>query len=279
MQNDDEGGRNAPACAACKHQRKKCKPENCVLWPHFRSDRMREFLAVHRVFGIANMSRMLRQLRSHEERHEATKSFTWEARAWAEDPVHGPFGQFNQLQRENQDLKTQLLQLRNNALQIFSLPPPQLPPPSPSSSGGTNNIHILPHSRTISRGQHQGQLRENHMTVNTNRSNPNSDQLRQYDLMMSNPMFRPYCLNNNKQTPIYRPNDPEPVPVLYHPPYNPISQRPDNHDFAGASFRRVSNKHDQDQLFVFPTNLPIMPPKGDEDDLAMYGSLPRINEV
>ncbi|CAH9060259.1 unnamed protein product [Cuscuta europaea] len=264
MENDDEGGRNGPTCAACKHQRKKCNPNNCVLRPHFRSDRMREFEAVHRVFGIANMSRMLRDLSGHEERHEATKSFMWEARAWEQDPVRGPLGRFNQLQRENKDLKTQLLRFRINALPILPLPTPPLLPPSPSYSGGTDCIHILQNLMTISPGQHQGQLRENHVTVNTS---PNSHQ------------FRQYCCNNNKQTPIYRPNDPEPVSVLYHPPNNPISQRSDNNDFAEAKFQRVSNKHDQDHLFKFATNLPIMPPKGDDDDLAMYGSLPRNNEV
>nr|GMC83901.1 LOB domain-containing protein 2-like [Ipomoea batatas] len=100
---------NSPACAACRHQRKQCKAKDCVLWPHFPSDRMVDFLAVHRVFGISNVTKMLREL-SNDERAAAAASLLWEAHSWTEDPVHGPLGKFNSLEQELNALKASLFQ-------------------------------------------------------------------------------------------------------------------------------------------------------------------------
>nr|GMC78886.1 LOB domain-containing protein 2-like [Ipomoea batatas]GMC88240.1 LOB domain-containing protein 2-like [Ipomoea batatas] len=106
---------NSPACAACRHQRKQCKAKDCVLWPHFPSDRMVDFLAVHRVFGISNVTKMLREL-SNDERAAAAASLLWEAHSWTEDPVHGPLGKFNRLEQELNALKASLFQYQPAAM-------------------------------------------------------------------------------------------------------------------------------------------------------------------
>ncbi|KAL6991137.1 hypothetical protein U1Q18_009256 [Sarracenia purpurea var. burkii] len=88
--NNQEPGNHRPACASCKHQRKKC-PEGCVMAPHFPAQRMEDFAAVHRVFGIANVTKMIKDL-SFAQQEEAIKSFKWEASLWNQDPVQGPYG-------------------------------------------------------------------------------------------------------------------------------------------------------------------------------------------
>ncbi|XP_059635939.1 LOB domain-containing protein 22-like [Cornus florida] len=46
------------ACAACKHQRKRCDI-NCPLAPYFPASKHEEFQNVHRLFGVNNMLRIL----------------------------------------------------------------------------------------------------------------------------------------------------------------------------------------------------------------------------
>ena len=45
-------------CAACKLLRRRCTRE-CVFAPYFPPDEPQKFASVHKVFGAANVSKML----------------------------------------------------------------------------------------------------------------------------------------------------------------------------------------------------------------------------
>ncbi|XAR66527.1 hypothetical protein NMG60_11012798 [Bertholletia excelsa] len=105
--NREETENSRPACASCKHQRKRCDQE-CELVPYFPANRMDEFRAVHRVFGIANTKRMINSLNSPADKEAAVKSLIWEARLWEKDPIHGPYGRFKRLEEEFNRFRKQL---------------------------------------------------------------------------------------------------------------------------------------------------------------------------
>lgn len=82
-----------PACASCKHQRKKCS-EKCVLAPYFPASKNREFQAVHKLFGVSNVTKMLKSLNDPEDRRRASDTLVWEAFCREKDPVLGPYGEY-----------------------------------------------------------------------------------------------------------------------------------------------------------------------------------------
>lgn len=86
------------ACAACKHQRKKCH-ETCPLAPYFPADRNREFQAVHKVFGVSNVTKMVKNVRE-EDKRKAVDSLVWEAVCRQNDPVLGPYGEYKRVLEE-----------------------------------------------------------------------------------------------------------------------------------------------------------------------------------
>ncbi|PSS10200.1 LOB domain-containing protein [Actinidia chinensis var. chinensis] len=131
MSSDDERRSSLrPACASCKHQRKKCL-KKCVLAPHFPPGLEKEFEQVHKLFGISNMTKMIRKT-AFPLQKEMVKSFIWEASLWRQDPDHGPLGFYNRLDQRNN-----FLEQRNNFLererelylrnQMVQLPMAQLP--------------------------------------------------------------------------------------------------------------------------------------------------------
>lgn len=94
------------ACAACKHQRKRCD-EKCILAPFFPSDRTREFQAVHKVFGLSNLQKMVKCL-NEEDKRRATDSLIWEAFCRQKDPVLGTYGVYMKLIDELKLYKSQV---------------------------------------------------------------------------------------------------------------------------------------------------------------------------
>ncbi len=100
---------NRRACAACRHQRKKCH-EDCLFAPHFPADKAEEYKAVHCVFDMSLMAKMFMGLNEYQ-REEAAKSIIWEAMLWQKDPVHGPLGQYKELEREYESLQEEFHQL------------------------------------------------------------------------------------------------------------------------------------------------------------------------
>lgn len=91
-------GTGQPACASCKHQRKRCD-ENCVLSPYFPADRAADFRAVQKVFGVSNVSKMLQAV-VEEHRKRLAESLVWEATCRQRDPVLGAYGEFQRVQKE-----------------------------------------------------------------------------------------------------------------------------------------------------------------------------------
>ncbi|KAB1216529.1 LOB domain-containing protein 2 [Morella rubra] len=117
MQGDMTTGGTAgshPACAACKHQRKKCTKE-CILAPYFPAERTREFQAVHKYFGVSNVTKIVKTL-TKEERKKAVDSLVWEASWRQKDPVLGPYGEYIKIFDELRLYK------RQNQNQVMQLP-------------------------------------------------------------------------------------------------------------------------------------------------------------
>ncbi|XP_041009365.1 uncharacterized protein LOC121253418 [Juglans microcarpa x Juglans regia] len=110
---EGSAGTTHPACAACKHQRKKCT-EECVLAPYFTADRSREFQAVHKVFGVSNVTKIMKSL-SEKDRKIAVDSLIWEASCRQKDPILGSYGEYRKVydelklcKRQNQNQMMQL---------------------------------------------------------------------------------------------------------------------------------------------------------------------------
>ncbi|XP_050214783.1 LOB domain-containing protein 4-like [Mercurialis annua] len=104
-----ESTSNRQGCAACKHQRRRCR-SHCYLQPYFNFDRTEDFQATQKIFGISNMNKILKEL-PIQDRPRAVESLVWEAHQWKQDKVYGPLGKFNQLQLEISTLRVQNLQL------------------------------------------------------------------------------------------------------------------------------------------------------------------------
>lgn len=94
-----------PACASCKHQRKKCG-EDCILAPYFPAERSREFQAVHKVFGVSNVMKLVRSVKE-EDRKTVADSLVWEAFCRQNDPILGPLGEYRKIQEELKLYKNQ----------------------------------------------------------------------------------------------------------------------------------------------------------------------------
>ncbi|KAJ8747546.1 hypothetical protein K2173_013081 [Erythroxylum novogranatense] len=119
MQNNNGVGPGGhPACASCKHQRKRCG-EDCMLAPYFPANRNREFQAIHKVFGVSNVTKLVKNVKE-EQRNMLVDSLIWEAMSREKDPVLGPLGDYRRLQdelayciKQNQSLHNALSQLQH----------------------------------------------------------------------------------------------------------------------------------------------------------------------
>lgn len=93
-------------CAACKLLRRKCS-NDCLFAPHFPAEQAQNFAIVHRVFGAANVSKMLQDVQP-EQRADAVSSLVYEAQARLRDPVYGTVGAISSLQQRVEQLERQL---------------------------------------------------------------------------------------------------------------------------------------------------------------------------
>ncbi|XP_044502585.1 LOB domain-containing protein 2-like [Mangifera indica] len=119
--NSNSGGTSSvhSACAACKHQRKKCN-EECKLAAYFPADRSREFQAVHKVFGVSNVTKIVHSV-DEEERPKVVDSLIWEALWRQKNPVLGPYGEYKRLCEELKLYKSQaMMQNQNQNHQIVA---------------------------------------------------------------------------------------------------------------------------------------------------------------
>lgn len=86
------------ACAACKFQRRKCAPD-CILAPYFPHDRTRQFQNAHKLFGVSNITKIIKNL-GPLEKDEAMRTIIYQSDARAYDPVGGCFSIIRDLQRQ-----------------------------------------------------------------------------------------------------------------------------------------------------------------------------------
>lgn len=93
--NCGSGSGESRACAACKYQRRRCKPD-CPLSPYFPAERHQQFLNAHRLFGLKNICKVLNNMKS-PERDLAIKSMMYEADVRSVSPVQGCYGVVRQL--------------------------------------------------------------------------------------------------------------------------------------------------------------------------------------
>ncbi|CAA7043078.1 unnamed protein product [Microthlaspi erraticum] len=80
---------SATACAACKYQRKKCT-KNCLLAPYFPQERQKQFLNAHKLFGVSNITKMIKEV-EESQRNIAMQNLIFHANARALDPVGGMY--------------------------------------------------------------------------------------------------------------------------------------------------------------------------------------------
>lgn len=94
------------ACAACKYQRRKCPPD-CILAPYFPHDRQRQFLNAHKLFGVSNITKIIRNL-DQAEKDAAMRTIIFQSDVRATDPVGGCYRIIRQLQRQIDYAKAEL---------------------------------------------------------------------------------------------------------------------------------------------------------------------------
>ena len=85
------------ACAACKYQRRKCAPD-CILAPYFPHDRQRQFQNAHKLFGVSNITKIIKTL-NPLEKDIAMRTIVFQSDARANDPVGGCYRIIQELQR------------------------------------------------------------------------------------------------------------------------------------------------------------------------------------
>lgn len=110
-------GGTSQACAACKYQRRKCAP-NCALAPYFPADKPKTFQNAHRLFGVCNIMKILKQL-SDDQKDEAMQSIIFESDMRKKFPVLGCSyiiynlnEQLKQAQKELHDVNSWLAMLQ-----------------------------------------------------------------------------------------------------------------------------------------------------------------------
>ncbi|XP_010550093.1 PREDICTED: LOB domain-containing protein 12-like [Tarenaya hassleriana] len=80
-------GAGSQACAVCKYQRRRCK-KDCLLAPYFPADQPKVFQNAHRLFGVSNIQKILKDV-PPDQREEAVKSIKYESFIRSRFPVHG----------------------------------------------------------------------------------------------------------------------------------------------------------------------------------------------
>eukprot|EP01018_Ginkgo_biloba_P001041 Gb_21467 [translate_table: standard] len=102
-----KSGTSNQACAACKHQRRKCTPE-CPLAPFFPPEQTKKFQSVHKIYGVSNILKIINSLDTMEQKYAAVDSIYWEAHCRDTEPVEGSYGYFKRQKEEIQTLSKRL---------------------------------------------------------------------------------------------------------------------------------------------------------------------------
>ncbi|KAJ8753579.1 hypothetical protein K2173_022820 [Erythroxylum novogranatense] len=106
-------GGTGQACAACKHQRKRCTSE-CILAPYFPADKHEMFRNAHKLFGVSNIVKILKSV-DDSQKAEAMTSIIFQSNIRDRYPVHGCLGMIHHLRYQiwqtEQELQAVLAQL------------------------------------------------------------------------------------------------------------------------------------------------------------------------
>ncbi|CAA2980409.1 LOB domain-containing 27-like [Olea europaea subsp. europaea] len=101
------------ACAACKYQRRRCTSD-CSLAPYFPADQPKVFQNAHKLFGVKNTLKILKQL-DPTQRVIAMKSIKYQANMRDRFPVYGCLAEIQllycQIQAGEEELLAVLAQL------------------------------------------------------------------------------------------------------------------------------------------------------------------------
>ncbi|XP_020224993.2 LOB domain-containing protein 22 [Cajanus cajan] len=110
------GNSTTQACAACKYQRRKCAPD-CILAPYFPHDRQRQFLNAHKLFGVSNITKIIKFLTPHDK-DQAMRTIIYQSDMRASDPVGGCYRYILDLQAQIEYYRAEL-ELALQQLAIF----------------------------------------------------------------------------------------------------------------------------------------------------------------
>ncbi|GLT55969.1 hypothetical protein SLA2020_290470 [Shorea laevis] len=97
---------SSQACAACKYQRRKCTPD-CILAPYFPHHRQRQFLNAHKLFGVSNITKIIKNL-VPPDKDIAMRTIMFQSDARANDPVGGCYSIICQLHHQIEYCKAEL---------------------------------------------------------------------------------------------------------------------------------------------------------------------------
>ena len=103
------------ACVLCRYQHRR-HDGSCEFGQYFASNRSIEFENACKLFGLANLLRLMRSAEA-SERQVMADSILIEGNMWSNDPIHGALGhvltlnnQIQSIQRELQIVNTMLAQ-------------------------------------------------------------------------------------------------------------------------------------------------------------------------
>lgn len=94
------------ACAACKHQRKRCT-DACIFAPYFPVRLTKEFNHAQKVFGASNMAKMASKIPMNQRRL-FFDSIIFESEERYKNPVFGCTKILSMLRSENEMLRERL---------------------------------------------------------------------------------------------------------------------------------------------------------------------------
>ncbi|GAA0174101.1 hypothetical protein Leryth_014213 [Lithospermum erythrorhizon] len=93
-------GGTSSACAACKYQRRRCVSD-CPLAPYFPADQPKVFQNAHKLFGVSNILKILKQL-DPSQQAEAMRSIKYQSNARDKNPTYGCLYEIQRLHMEIQ---------------------------------------------------------------------------------------------------------------------------------------------------------------------------------
>ncbi|MFQ6644360.1 hypothetical protein Gotur_017362, partial [Gossypium turneri] len=86
-------------CLACKYQRRRC-PADCSFAPYFPHDCEQQFKNMHKLFGMANVIKLIRTLKGPSKKDIAIRTIVVESDMRAKDPVGGCYRIIQELQHQ-----------------------------------------------------------------------------------------------------------------------------------------------------------------------------------